>query len=325
MTNPFQQNVIAVIWDFDKTLINGYMQNPIFKKYGVDGNEFWKEVNNLEKEYQKVHPNIRINKDTIYLNHFLTCVKQGIFKGLNNNMLNEMGRELEFYPGMPEFFIKSKQLIEEDDRFKKHNITVEHYIVSTGIAEMIRGSVISEYTTGIWGCEFIEEPISSNIQFKEFRKEQTNDTVEREISQIGYAIDNTSKTRAIFEINKGSNINNEIDVNSTIERSIRRVPFQQMIYIADGPSDVPAFSIVRQNEGSTFAVYPEGKLQEFKQVDQLRKDNRIDMYGEANYVENTTTYMWLMNKITDIANDIFNRKEEAIRRSFSKAPGHISE
>ena len=322
---PFEQNVIAVIWDFDKTLIMDNMQNPIFEHYRIDPNDFWREVNGLAEEYKKRNPEIRINRDTMYLNHFLTCVQQGIFAGLNNRMLREFGGRLNFYPGMPEFLVTSKEKIENSERFKPYSIKVEHYIVSTGLAEMIRGSQVAPYVDGIWGCEFIEDVVPSCLgggfileNDRELRDEN------RVISQIGYAVDNTSKTRAIFEINKGANKNPGIDVNSTMDRSKRRVPFEFMIYVADGPSDVPAFSIIKQNGGSTYAVYPKGKVKEFRQVDQLRRDGRIDMYGEADYTPASTTYMWLINRMEEIAEEISRRKETAIRQSVSNPPGHIN-
>lgn len=324
MSTPFDQNVIAVIWDFDKTLISDYMQKPIFEHYDVNGNEFWREVNNLEAAYKKLNPNIRINRDTIYLNHFLTCVQQGIFAGLNNQKLREFGSQLAFYPGMPEFLNSSRNTIENNERFKQYAIRVEHYIVSTGLAEMIRGSKIAPYVDGIWGCEFIEDVIKSQLDVKEFVKKD-NGNLDREhvITHIGYAVDNTSKTRAIFEINKGANKNANIDVNSTIERGNRRVPFEQMMYVADGPSDVPSFSILKQNGGSTFAVYPKGQMEAFQQVDRLRRDGRIDMFGEADYTLETTTYMWIINRLKEIAESIALRKERAIRQSVSNPPDHI--
>lgn len=60
------QNIIAIVWDFDKTLVDGYMQDPIFKEYGVDGSEFWREVNALPQKYKD--EGVKINPDTIYLN-----------------------------------------------------------------------------------------------------------------------------------------------------------------------------------------------------------------------------------------------------------------
>lgn len=323
MEQPFEQNVIAIIWDFDKTLINGYMQDVIFDKYGVDGKEFWKEVENLKQQYER--QGIRVNNDSIYLNHFLTCVQQGIFSGLNNEVLRSLGKELSFFNGLPEFFSALKREIRNNPELQKFNISVEHYIVSTGFAEMIKGSKIIDFVDGVWGCEFIETPVSSKLSGAKQIPNESTEMMRPVISQIGYAIDNTSKTRAIFEINKGVNIHKDIDVNSKIDLANRRVPFENMIYVADGPSDVPSFSLIKQNGGRTFAVYRKGKMQEFTQVDQLRKDNRIDMYGEADYSEGTLTHMWLIEHVNQIAQNIAGKKEEAIKKSISKPPGHINE
>lgn len=105
----------------------------------------------------------------------------------------------------------------------------------------------------------------------------------------------------------------------------RRIPFSNMIYIADGPSDVPAFSIVKQRGGRTFAVYPPGKADHMKQVDKLRKDGRIDMYGEANYKEGTQTYLWLTMHIKEIADRIYQEKEDRLKSIVNEVPGHILE
>jgi len=317
-----EQNIVAIIWDFDKTLVDGYMQTPIFRRYGVSEAEFWKEVNGLEDKYKE--KGIRVNRDTIYLNHFLTCVDQGIFKGLNNSVLRELGKELKFYTGVPEIFKKLQDSVENNPEFRKFNIKVEHYIVSTGLAEMIKGSVVARYVKHIWGCEFIEEPIKSSLNGGNGKNRDSGNT-EREIKQIAYAIDNTSKTRAIFEINKGSNEYPNIDVNAKISYEDRRVPFENMIYIADGPSDVPAFSVLKSNGGRTFAVYPKGNSRAFKQVNQLIRDGRIDMFAEADYSEGTTTYMWLMENVNQIASNIYNKKSDQIKRSVSKPPEHINE
>jgi len=110
-----EQNIVAIIWDFDKTLVDGYMQTPIFRKYGVSEADFWKEVNDLEAQYRE--KGIRVNRDTIYLNHFLTCVSQGIFKGLNNSVLRELGKELKFYTGVPEIFKKLQDSVANNQEF----------------------------------------------------------------------------------------------------------------------------------------------------------------------------------------------------------------
>lgn len=102
-------NIIAVVWDFDKTLVYGYMQDPIFQKYNVDAVDFWNEVNALPDKYLN-EQNVKVNKDTIYLNHFINKTKDGTFKGLNNKMLRDLGGNLVFYKGIPEIFNKTKIL-----------------------------------------------------------------------------------------------------------------------------------------------------------------------------------------------------------------------
>ena len=301
-------NIIAVVWDFDKTLVNGYMQDPIFKKFNVNPGEFWKEVNALPEKY-KSEQNVKVNRDTIYLNHFIKYTREGRFKGLNNKMLKELGAELVFYEGVPEIFKKTKDLIESDPSFSEYDIKVEHYIVSTGMTEMIRGSSVMPFVDGVWGCVLIEGPDENGNPI---------------ISEIGYTIDNTSKTRALFEINKGVPKRENLDVNSKIAKEFRRVHFENMIYIADGPSDVPAFSVINQNGGATFAIYPKGDKDAMRQVERLREDGRINMYAEADYTENTTAYMWIENKILQFAERIKTNEKSKLESSISGVPKHLT-
>lgn len=298
-------NIIAVVWDFDKTLITGYMQDPMFKKFNVDGNLFWEEVNALPQKYWD-EQKVKVNKDTIYLNHILKYVREGKFPKLNNEMLKEFGKNLTFYPGVVDILKKTKELLSKNPAYSELDIKVEHYVVSTGLVKTILGSQIMPHITHAWGCELLES------------QDSDGDFV---VSELGYTIDNTSKTRALFEINKGSQ-QNEIDVNSNVPENLRRVHFKNMIYIADGPSDVPAFSLVKKNGGATFAIYPKNDNAAFRQVEQLRKDGRIDMYAEANYSEGTTANLWITNKIKDLADNIRNA-EKAKFAGVSNAPKHL--
>lgn len=301
-------NIIAVVWDFDKTLISDYMQDPIFKKYGVDAKEFWKEVNELPAKYLS-EQNVKVNPDTIYLNHFINYAKAGKFKGLNNAILRELGKELEFYNGLPKLMEISKKMIEDNPIYSEYDIKVEHYIVSTGFTEMIKGSAVNDYVSGIWGCELIEAP------------DQDGNAI---ISEIGYTIDNTTKTRAIFEINKGVGIWEDVNVNTKMAEDVRRVPLKNMIYIADGPSDVPAFSTLNKGVGATFAIYPRNDKKAFSQVEQLRKDGRINMYAEADYSEGTTAYMWITEKIKEFADRIRETERSKLKSSISDVPKHLT-
>ncbi len=301
-------NIIAVIWDFDKTLIDGYMQEPIFDFYKVDAGAFWKEVNSLPLRYAS-EQNVRVNADTIYLNHFINCAQPGgILAGLNNAKLREFGQKLRFYPGVPEIFSKTKQLISSGSKYDEYGIKVEHYIVSTGMTEIIRGSSVMSEVEAVWGCELIEHEIDG----------------EKYLGEIGYTIDNTSKTRAIFEINKGIPQHPDIDVNAQMPMEKRRVQFENMIYIADGPSDVPAFSLINKNGGSTFAIYPRGDEKAFEQVERLRACGRIDMYAEADYSEGTTAYMWISNRIMECAERMYRAENTHFLASASSVPHHLN-
>jgi len=299
--------IIAVIWDFDKTLIDGYMQDPMFEEYGVNAKEFWAENNALPKKYQQ-EQGIRVNQDTIYLNTFIRYAQDGRFKGLNNAKLKEFGKKQKFYPGIPELFIKTKAAIENEPKYKEYDIRVEHYIVSTGMAAVIRGSAVAEHVEGIWGCEYIE------------RKNADGELL---ISEVAYTIDNTSKTKAIFEINKGVGKREGIEVNTSLPKEMRRVQFEDMIYIADGPSDIPAFSVVNQRGGATFAIYPRGNETLLKQVEKMRMNGRINMYAEADYSEGTTAYMWIMNKIQQFADRIRESERQKISAHVGGVPKHI--
>ena len=320
MTQPlFLQNIIACIWDFDKTLIPGYMQAPIFEHYQVDSKKFWKEVNELPNYYRETGLDL-IVPDTVYLNHFITYTQEGIFKGLNNKLLRDLGANIKFYEGLPAFFDEINNTLEDNADYHQHDIRIEHYIVSTGLRQMILGSKIAPYIDGIWGCEFVESPPPPGYLKSTDKKKPTEPKI---ISQIAYALDNTTKTRAIFEINKGSNKMPDIDVNAKIPDEDRRVPFQNMIYIADGPSDIPVFSIVNRFGGRTFAVYQPGSKEEFSQVNNLQKQGRVQSFGEAVYTEGSQTAMWIKNAVSEIADLIVVNRDRALGDKIGKPPRHI--
>ena len=286
-------NIIAVIWDCDKTLIDGYMQDPIFEHYGVDAKEFWAENNKKQEDLQKRYPNIRINSDTYYLNLFLEYIREGKFRGLNNNLLREFGKKQKFYKNVPEFLSTLNNFFQENSEYREYGIQVESYIVSTGFAEVIRGSTLNNVVKEIWGCELIE----------------ANKDGDDILSDVVYTIDNTTKTRAIFEINKGSwNEALHIDVNSKITLDTRRVP---------------AFSLIKEKGGTTFAIYPRGDMKALSQVEQMRMDGRVDMYAEADYSEGTTANLWIRNKISEIANRIRARERSKLLDSVSSVPKHL--
>jgi hypothetical protein len=143
------------------------------------------------------------------------------------------------------------------------------------------------------------------------------------ISQIATFLDNTTKTRAIFEINKGVNKQPGISVNDTIPEEERRVPVRNMIYVADGPSDIPSFSVIRKHGGRAYAVYDPASKAHFAQADDLMRSQRIDAYGPADYREGQPAALWLERQVEEIARRIAEDRKRAIARHAGTAPKHL--
>lgn len=310
----YTQTVIACIWDFDRTLIPDNMQGPLFSEYGVDPAEFWGEVDQLV-DYHRARGEL-LSPDMAYLIHILGYVEAGVFDGLTNEKLKKLGAEIEPCPGVPEFFDATKQRIASVPEFVREGITVEHYVVSTGLRPMIEGSPIAPHIDGIWANSFVEAAAGPG-----FRDRLPVTGRAEAIKYLSYVIDNTSKSRAIFEINKGVNVNPQVDVNARMDESQRRVPLRNMIYIADGPSDVPVFSILNQAGGKTLGVYVLEPRNNHRQVKQLQEQGRIQGMAEADYREGSGAYLWLMDSIEQIGYEIVENRRQAFA-AIPNPPGH---
>lgn len=310
----YEGSVIAVIWDFDGTLIPDYQQAPLFERFDISSRNFWTEVNGLTSYYAK--QGVVVSPDTIYLNHILTYVQQGRFPGLNNEMLRSLGSELKFYPGMPDFLARSTGAIEGNILFKSHKITVEHYIVSTGLRQMMKGSAAAPHVVDIWGNDFIEAAATPG-----FLEGKQPAEAAKVITQVGYFLDHTTKTRAIWEINKGCNKYPDRGVNDFFPEEERPVPLRNMIYIADGLSDVPVFSILNAYGGRTLGVH-DGTDDHFRKVRELLKQGRVQHLVKADYSEGSEANQWIMSELNEMAEAIVGDQEARLRAHIRRAPGH---
>lgn len=311
----YVQNVIAFVWDYDRTLIPGNQQDPIFDEYDVDGSEFWAEVDGLVDYYSE--RGVRASRDLVYLTHMLTYVERGLFPGLTRAKLRQLGGLVETAPGIPEFFEASRQHVAANPQYTREGITVEHYVVSTGIVPMIEGNKIADHIDGIWANDFIDQPAGPG-----YLGQLDVADADAVISRIGYTMDNTAKTKAIFEISKGVNKNPSINVNSRMSEEQRRVPMRHMTYIADGPSDVPVFSILNANGGKTLGVYTTEPANNFRQVKSLQEQGRIQGMAKADFREGEAAYMWLMDGLDQIATEIVTARQTALSQ-IPQPPGHV--
>lgn len=275
-----KQPIVAIMYDFDKTLCTKDMQEYGFiPALGMSAAEFWKEAAELT--------------DSEEMDNVLAYMFKMVEKARDNKVkvkpktFHKLGKEVEFFEGVATWF----------DRINKYGkdigVKVEHYIVSSGIKEIIEGTKIAKYFKRIYACEFMYDHNGTIIWPK-------------------CAVNYTTKTQFLFRINKGVlKVDNKSaeKLNQYTPEDDRRVPFRNMIYIGDGLTDVPCMKLVKNNGGQSIAVYDQqkGKLA----AQELKKDNRVNYVIEADYSEGgdlETVVMSIMNKIRAVEEMRSNEK-----------------
>jgi phosphoserine phosphatase len=280
-----QTNHIAIVFDFDFTLTSELSEEPIFRYYKYPGEKFWQDVsekhNTWKKQIQKrgKHGIFDIDsvlcEDTTYAHVLLDKVRNGQFKNLSLDRLRELGKEIKFHKGVPEFMKEIKKFVKSIKEWKKYNIDVEFYVVSAGIHEMIKGSHIAPYLSGIFATQFSED--------------------KNGIKEAIHVISHTQKTRFIHMISKGPGKG----LNEHVPLSKRRIDKRNFIYVGDGATDIPCFSNVKDMGGVNLGVYYDKNS--FKAMNELLKQNRIHAVYPADYSKNSPTIKYLKKIIAQIA------------------------
>ena len=285
------QNVIAIVYDYDRTLSPQSMhQDVIFPQIGVDAESFWEEADRLRDE--------RAYEDE--LSWIRLLLENPTFRQLSNADLQEFGRHLRFYPGVPQVFDRLGGFL-KDDRYVRHGVTLEHYIVTSGLKEVLVGSPLSEGVEAIFGCELDEDG-------------------EGRVFWPKRVISHTSKTQYLFRITKGPEyVDLSHDVNDHMPEEERRIPFCNMIYIGDGPTDVPCFAVVSNRGGLAMAVYNPDYRKSFETCMTLRAADRVREIAEADYREGTHLRRIVEYYLRRMADRIVAEQEEMHQRSVIEA------
>ena len=290
LTQP--HNIIAIIYDFDHTLSPHYMQDhTVLRHAELDPPTFWKSCTALieQRDY---------DQELAYMKRML---EEPRIRSLSNQDLQEMGGKLSFFPGVPQFFEELNTIVKQT-KYEEVPIRLEHYVVSSGLKAILKGSVVASQVKAIFGCEFDEE--DGHISFPK------------------RTISHTQKTQFLFRVNKGLTDLKE-DVNDHMPEESRRVPFKQMIYVGDGPTDVPCFTVMKKNGGFALAVYnPEDQTRRsFEKCYQLTYHaDRVHFMAPADYRPGSHLRLILEKHITEVADKIVESRRQGIENSRVAAP-----
>jgi hypothetical protein len=247
----FEKKTIALVYDFDGTLSPRPMQEYAFlPKIGIDARQFWAESNRIARK-ERADPLIT------YM-HLLYRKAKAAGIRIDRADLVAQGRDVELYAGVEEWFDQIADYVKL--RAESHGVALRHYLVSSGLTEIIEGTRIYRHFHNVFASEYWFEAY--------------------DLPYPKRVITDTGKTQFLFRINKGvENLGDSI--NQHMPEDARPIPFANMIYFGDGETDVPSMAVMRKNGGHAVAVYPPGKAR--RKCVELFRAGRCDFYAPADY------------------------------------------
>ena len=280
--------IIAIMYDFDKTLSTKDMQEYGFiPSLGLSAEEFWTEANGMAKREQM---------DPI-LAYLRLMLKKASEKGVpvTREQFVALGKDIEYYPGVEDWFSRINEY------GKKNGVTVEHYVISSGLHEIIEGSSVFREFKKVYACEFLYDENRVAVWPK-------------------LAVNYTNKTQFLFRINKGVlDICEDGKLNEYVREEDRRIPFRNMIYIGDGLTDVPCMKLVKVNHGQSIAVFKKRKKDT---AAKLMEEHRVDFITEANYCQDGELDNIIRTIIEKMATvEKLTRLHSKHKKSIEKADG----
>lgn len=278
-----QAPIIAFLYDFDKTLCTTDMEDYAFiPSLGYTPAEFWGRANAFGWEN-------RMDGLLAYMYTMIQeCAAQNI--KLDRTFLNHCGESIQLFPGVREWFARINAFGES------LGVQVEHYVISSGLREIIEGSGIAQEFREIYACEFYYN--------------ENGDACWPKLD-----VNFTNKTQFVYRINKGIlDVSRDKELNDSMPDDSKRVPFTNMIYMGDGLSDVPCMKMMRAYGGQAIAVYQASNRQG---VEKLLADGRVDFIFPADYregMELDRTVRDILRKmtITDRLLEVNNRQLRSI-------------
>lgn len=280
------ESVIAIVFDFDETLgpdtISFFLQEQ-----KIVPAKFWPEINSMVEDGW--------DPPLAYMHKMLTLSWEGKLD-ISQKALVKAGKKLKLFPGLPNAFVELRDFIRKNPDLKQARVSLEFYIISGGFEEMINATKINDEIDGIFGCNFAYDKSGIAIGIKS-------------------AISFTEKTRYLHGIRKGVSVsdlrNNPYRINDAISPDQQRVPMSHMIYIGDGPSDIPCLSAVTGLGGTGIGVSaPYGT---FKKGYELARGKRITVGPyTANYKKGSDMRKVLEETILRIGLEIGMERRKSV-------------
>lgn len=252
---------VAIVYDFDGTLAPGNMQERDFiPAIGANKEAFWKEVKaeTERSEADQILTYMRLMLEKAQVKH--VQVRKSNFK--------DFGRQLELFPGILSYIDEKGQTqggwFERINRYASESaIKLSHFVVSSGIREMIEGTKIFKEFEAVYASSFVYDHHGVAIW-------------------PALALNFTTKTQYLFRINKGSlHVYDDSIINKYVPHDQRPVPFTNMIFIGDGETDIPCFRLVTEQNGHSIAVYKPNTKR--SKADKYLKEGRVAFIAPADY------------------------------------------
>ena len=264
---------MAICYDFDGTLSPGNMQEYDFMKaLGIkNSKKFWDKAQAIAKAQ---------NADSI-ASYMQLMIQASLEKNLpfKRETFKNYGKNIELYKGVEDWF---KRITEYA---KKRGIFLKHYIISSGIKEIIEGTKIARNFTKVYASSFMYGPNGGAVW-------------------PAIVLNYTSKTQYLFRINKGcEDISDNTKINDYVPPQDRPIPFSNMIYIGDGSTDIPCMTIVKRDGGHSIAVYKTGTNGARNKASHLVSDNRVNVVLPADYSKDKPIDVYVKAVIDKIAAD----------------------
>lgn len=261
---------MAICYDFDKTLSPDDMQSfTLIPSLGMKPQDFWPESNQLAKD--------NLMDNNLAWMYQLIVKSKALRKPLSRSYFNQIGGKVPLYNGVDTWFKRVNQYGEEN------GIEVRHYIISSGLKEIIEGSNIAQYFSRIYASSYL----------------YSADGVAEWPAQ---AVNYTNKTQFIFRIAKGIFEEYDERVNDSMPESNLYIPYENIVYIGDSATDIPCMRLVKNKGGYSIGVFDPEKNKREK-VYQLLNDGRINFYAPADYSEDSELFKYIKLVIDQVSID----------------------